>query len=194
MNLVWLVLVTGGMLYAALAGELDRATSAALASGRSAVETVLGFVGVMCLWLGLMKVAERSGLLQVFSRLVSPVVRALFPDIPPDHPAMGALAMNLGGNLLGMGSAATPFGLKAMAGLQELNRDPRQASDAMCRFVVLNSSSLTLVPAAVIGLRSSLGSQAPAEIVAAVFLATATSTVVALTSEAILRRAGRRWG
>ncbi|MEW6521977.1 MAG: nucleoside recognition domain-containing protein [Bacillota bacterium] len=191
-NLIWLTLVIGGVTYGALTGNIDRVTSSALASAKSAVETVLGFVGVMCLWLGLMKVADRSGLMRVFSKLVSPAVHALFPDVPRGHPAMGALVMNIGGNLLGMGSAATPFGLKAMEQLQALNPDPGQASNAMCRFVVLNTSGLTLVPAAVIGLRSSLGSRAPAEIVGAVFLATVASTLVALASEALLRGPGRR--
>ncbi len=188
LSVIWLLLVVGGFVYAGLNGDVEAVTTAALAAAGNAVDTVLSFVGVMCLWLGMVRIAERSGLVKACSRLVSPVVRVLFPEVPPQHPAMGALVMNIGGNLLGMGSAATPFGLKAMVELQTLNDQPDEASHAMCRFVILNTSGLTLVPAAVIGLRSGLGSRAPAEIVSTVFVATAASTLTALSVDALLRR------
>jgi len=187
-SLIWVMLVVIGIMYAGLTGRIEVITTQGLAAANQAVEMVLGLVGIICLWLGLMKIAEKSGLLDSVARLVAPVVRLLFPEIPAGHPAMGAMVMNIGGNLLGMGSAAIPFGLKAMAALQDLNKRKELASDAMCRFVILNTSGLTIIPASVIGLRASLGAREPAEIAASVFLATAGSTLAALTADRLLRK------
>ncbi len=187
-SLIWVLLVVIGVGYAAGTGRIDGVTTQALAAANNAVEMVLGLVGVICLWLGLMKIAEKSGLLDQVARLVAPVVRILFPDIPSGHPAMGAMVMNIGGNLLGMGSASIPFGLKAMAALQDINQGKTVASGAMCRLVILNTSGLTIIPASVIGLRASLGATDPTEIAATVFMATTASTVAALSADWLLKQ------
>ena len=187
-SLIWVLLVVVGVVYAGGTGRIDVITSQGLAAANNAVEMVLGLVGIICLWLGLMKIAEKSGLLDVMARLVAPFVRILFPDIPAGHPAMGAMVMNIGGNLLGMGSASIPFGLKAMAAMQDLNKNKEVASNAMCRLVILNTSGLTIIPASVIGLRASLGAAVPSEIAASVFVATACSTIAALTADWLLRK------
>jgi spore maturation protein A len=142
----------------------------------------------MTLFLGLMRVAEDAGLVQVLARALRPVFRVLFPDVPKDHPALGAMAMNFGANMLGLGDAATPFGIKAMEDLQTLNPDKDSATDAMCMFVTLHSSSLQLIPVMVISLRAAAGSKNPSEIIAATIFATAASMAVAIVASRLFAR------
>lgn len=153
-----------------------------------AVELAIGLIGIMALWLGLMKIAEQAGLVAMLSRLLKPVTRRLFPDIPPDHPAVGAMLMNISANMLGLANAATPLGLKAMEELNKLNRNTGVATDAMCTFLVINTSSVQLIPATVIAIRAASGSANPAEIVGAVIFATAIGTVVGVTVVKLLAR------
>jgi spore maturation protein A len=143
----------------------------------------------MALWLGLMRVAEEAGLVRALARAARPLMRRLFPDVPAEHPAMGAMLMNLSANLLGLGNAATPFGVKAMQELQGLNPHPGTASDAQALFCALNTASVQLVPASVIALRAAAGSRAPGEIIGATLLASLCSAVVAVTAAKLLRRA-----
>jgi spore maturation protein A len=142
----------------------------------------------MTLFLGLMRVAEDAGLVRVLARALRPVFRYLFPDVPRDHPALGAIAMNFGANMLGLGDAATPFGIKAMEELQELNPDKDTASDAMCMFVTLHSSSLQLIPVMVISLRSAAGSKNPSETIVGTIFATAASMIVAIAVSKMFAR------
>jgi len=188
LNLVWAALLVAGVAVAVARGRADVITATAMTSASSAVEILLGLLGIMVLWLGLSRIAEDAGLVHALARLVRPVLRLIFPDIPRDHPALGAIAMNISANLLGLGSAATPFGLKAMQHLQELNPRKDTASDSMVTFLVLNTSGLTLVPAVVIGLRAQHGSANPAEIVVPVLLATFSSTATGLAVDRLLRR------
>lgn len=193
LNLIWVGLLTMGVVVAAARGQVDQVTETAMTSAKQAVETLVGLLGIMVLWLGLSRVAEDAGLVQSLGRLMQPVLRRLFPGVPREHPAFGAITMNISANLLGLGQAATPFGLKAMQQLQELNPRKETASDAMVTFLVLNTSGLTLIPAMVIGLRAQYGSSNPAEIMGVVILATCCSTAVGLLADAVLRRrAGRR--
>jgi spore maturation protein A len=173
---------------AAFQNQMPAVSNAAFAGAKTAVELSLGLVGVMALFLGLMKVAEAAGLVQLLGRLLRPLFKWLFPDVPRDHPALGAIAMNLGANMLGLGDAATPMGLKAMQDLQEINPDKDSASDAMCTFLALNSSSVQIIPAMMIGLRASSGSSNPSEIILAALLATTCSTLVAVFSARLLSR------
>lgn len=143
-----------------------------------AVELAIGLIGIMALWLGLMKVAEQAGLIAHLAKALKGLTRRLFPDVPPDHPAMGAMIMNISANMLGLGNAATPFGLKAMEELDKLNLKPGTATDAMCTFLVINTSSVQLIPATVIALRAVAGSANPTEILGPVIVATTISTVV----------------
>lgn len=191
LNLVWAGLLVTGVLVAVARGRADLVTETAMTSAASAVEILIGLLGVMVFWLGLSRIAEDAGLVQALSRLVRPLLRRFFPDVPRDHPALGAIAMNISANMLGLGSAATPFGLKAMQHLQELNPRKDTASDAMVTFLVLNTSGLTLVPAVVIGLRAQHGSANPAEIMLPVLLATAFSTVAGLTVHYLMLRRQR---
>lgn len=191
LNLVWAGLLVAGVAVAVARGNADVITETAMTAADSAIQILIGLLGVMVLWLGLSRIAEDAGLVRSLARLVQPVLRRLFPTIPRDHPAMGAITMNISANMLGLGSAATPFGLKAMQHLQELNPDKETASDPMITFLVLNTSGVTLVPAVIIGLRAQHGSANPAEIMVPVFLATLCSTAVGLGLDRLIRRRDR---
>ena len=154
----------------------------------SAVTLALGLIGVMALFLGLMKVAEAGGLLAIIARLVRPLMVRLFPDVPPDHPAMGAMIMNISANALGLGNAATPFGIRAMQALDSLNPHKGTATDAMVLFLAINTSSVTLLPTGVIALRAAAGSQDPAGILPTTLFATILSTTVAIVAVRLYRR------
>jgi spore maturation protein SpmA len=157
-------------------------------SAESAVTLAIGLVGVMALFLGLMKVAEAGGLLRIVAKALRPVMVRLFPEVPAEHPAMGAMILNLSANVLGLGNAATPFGIRAMQQLDTLNPQKGTASNAMALFLALNTSSVTLLPTGVIALRASAGSQDPAGIVPTTLVATLCSTAVAIASAKLLQR------
>ena len=186
-DIVWLLLIVGGTLVAAFRGEVSMVTDAVMTEAQMGLETVLGFTGMMILWLGMMNIAQESGLIESISNLVKPLMQRLLPEVPADHPAMGAILMNVSANLLGVGAAATPLGLKAMQQLDELNDQDKMASNAMCTFLALNTSGITLVPATVIALRTSAGSANPTEIVGTALLATACSSLAALTADRFFR-------
>lgn len=191
-NIVWLVLIIGGIVVSAVHHSMMNVTQAIVTGSEKAVEVAMGFIGIMTLWLGMAKVAEESGLMRAFSRLLSPFVSRLFPGIPKDHPAMGNMLMNMASNILGMGGAATPFGLKAMEELQRLNPTKDRASDNMITFLAINTASINLVPATVIALRVAAGSKNPTEIVGPTILATTVACVVAITAERLFRYLNRR--
>ena len=188
LNWVWLGLVAVAVVVGALTGRLDAVTRAAFDSARTAVEIAFGLVGIMTLWLGVIKVGEEAGLVRVLARLIRPLARRLFPDVPADHPALGAMLLNIAASWLGLGNAATPLGLKAMDELQKLNPQKDTASDAMVTFLALNTACITLVPATMIAVRATLGSANPTEIVLPTILASACATVVAATAARLLRR------
>lgn len=185
---IWLLLLLGGTVVAAGKGQIEKVTAAATTSAQAGVEAVLGLLGIMVLWLGMARIAEEAGLIRAIARGMAPFLRWLFPSVPRDHPAMGAILMNLSANLLGLGSAATPFGLRAMQELQKLNPNPLQASNAMCTFLAVNTSSVTLIPATIIALRAGAGSRNPAEIVGSALVATICSTCAAVTVDYLFRR------
>ncbi len=169
-------------------GTMAAVGNAALDAAKDAVTLALGLVGAMALFLGVMKVAERGGLLLILARLMRPLLVRLFPDVPADHPAMGAMIMNFSANLLGLGNAATPFGIRAMQELDKLNPHPGTATNAMALFLAINTSSLTLLPTGVIALRASLGSEAPAAIFPTTLVATFCSTAAAVLAALTLAR------
>lgn len=183
-NVVWVVLLVGGLVVAAVSGTLPEVTQAAMTSAGKGVEVALGFVGIMTLWLGMARIAERSGLMQQLADLMAPLLRRLFPEVPANTPALGNMSMNLVANMLGMGSAATPFGLKAMQDLKSLqDPDDTSASASMITFIALNTAALNLVPASVIALRVAAGSRAPADIVGPTIMATAAAMMVAVAAD-----------
>ncbi|HIK86839.1 MAG TPA: spore maturation protein, partial [Myxococcales bacterium] len=183
LNVIWLVLAISALLVAAATG--DEAVSAVIdaifSSARSAVQLVIGLVGVMVFFLGLMRIAFDAGFREVIARWLTPLTRRLFPEIPADHPAMGAMIMNMSSNVLGMGNAATPFGLKAMSELAKLNNHSGSASNAMVLFLAINSSAITLLPPlGTIGVRAAANSSDPWAIWMPTLFATACSTCVAV--------------
>jgi len=192
MNYIFSFLILGGIVVAFLNGRIDVVVGAAVTSAEGAVERAIGLIAVISLWLGIARVAEKAGLIDAMSRAIAPFFRWLFPSIPRNHPALGCILMNLSANMLGFGSAATPFGLKAMQELQSLNKKPDTASEAMCTFLAINTSSVTLVPATLVALRASAGSKNPPEIVGAVLFATACSTMAAIVGDYIMRIINRR--
>ncbi len=184
---VWAFLILAGVVAAGVAGNVQAVTDATTLAAEEAVAYTLQFMGVITFWLGLAKVGERSGLIDLLARLMRPATSFLFPSLPRNHPALGAIMMNFSANVLGLGSAATPFGLKAMQELQKLNNRPEVATDAMCTFLAINTSSITLIPAVVIGLRVSAGSANPTEIVGTTLVATTISTLVAVAADYFCR-------
>nr|WP_018870029.1 nucleoside recognition domain-containing protein [Thioalkalivibrio sp. ALgr3] len=197
MNAIFLALVVIAFATAALrelrSTDPDERPMAELSEGAveaagAAVELALGLVGVMALFLGLMKIAEAGGLLTVLARLLRPLMVRLFPDVPPEHPAMGAMILNFSANILGLGNAATPFGIRAMQELEKLNPHPGTATNAMALFLAINTSSITLLPTGVIALRASLGSEDPAAILPTTLFATLFATVAGITSALVLQR------
>jgi len=192
MNIVWLLLIGAAVITAIFNGRMAEVSNATFASAGTAIELAIGLVGGMTLFLGLMRVAQDAGLVQLLARVLRPVFRFLFPEVPRDHPALGAMAMNFGANMLGLGDAATPFGIKAMEDLQKLNPDKDSASDAMCMFVTLHSSSLQLIPVMVISLRAAAGSRNPSEIIVATIFATLASMAVAIATSMLFARWQRR--
>lgn len=205
-NTIWIALMAGGILvagfqclgldYSSAEGlimnpsfvPLTVLTKGLFDSAKASVNLAMGLIGIMALWLGLMKIAEESGLVKLFARAVRPVMVRLFPDVPPDHPAMGAMVMNIAANMLGLGNAATPLGLKAMQELQTLNKVKDTATNAMATFMALNTSSVTFIPATVIGIRAAANASNPAEIIGPVILATGVSTTVAIIAIKLLQK------
>jgi spore maturation protein SpmA/spore maturation protein SpmB len=199
MNLIFLAIVLIAFLAAAarelshvplegVQSPMEALSTGMISSATGAVELALGLVGVMTLFLGLMKVAEAGGLLTIIARLIRPLMTRLFPEIPPEHPAMGAMILNLSANALGLGNAATPFGIRAMQELDKLNPRPGTATNAMALFLAINTSGVTLLPTGVIAIRAAAGSADPAAILPTTLFATACATLAAIVAALLFRR------
>lgn len=167
---------------------MESLTKAVMDSASGSVELAIGLVGMMTLFLGLMKVAEAGGMLTMLARLIRPLMVRLFPEIPADHPAMGSMILNLSANVMGLGNAATPFGIRAMQELNRLNKQPGTATNAMVLFIAINTSNITLLPTGVIALRAAAGSSDPAGILPTTLFATTCSTVTAIIAAKLLAR------
>lgn len=173
LNYIWLAFLLIAVIVGGFAGKLPALTKGAFETAEMAVMKIaLPLVGIMAIWLGIMRLAERAGLVQIIARALAPIMRRLFPDVPPDHPAMGSMVMNMAANMLGLGNAATPLGLRAMADLETLNPRPGVATNAMCTFLAINTASIQLVPTTAIGLLAIAGAANPTAIVPTAFLAT----------------------
>lgn len=182
-NKIWLGLIIIGFVFAAINGDINTVTQAAFDGAATGVTVCFGLISVLVFWLGIMRLAEDAGLVKTISRLLGPIVRYLFPDVPKNHPAMGYILSNMSANLLGLGNAATPMGIKAMQQLQELNPDKDTASPAMCTLLALNTASITLIPTTLIAIRLNFGSANAAEIVGSTLLATAIATTAAIAAD-----------
>jgi spore maturation protein SpmA len=189
LNVLWLALVALAVLIGAATGRLREVTEGAFQMADTAVMKIaLPLVGIMALWLGLMRLAERSGLVQQLARGLRPILRRLFPDVPADHPAMGSMVMNMAANMLGLANAATPLGLRAMRDLETLNRQPGTATDAMCTFLAINTSSIQLLPTTAVAILAAQRAQDPTAIVGTALLATICSTAAGIAAVKWMQR------
>ena len=187
-NYIWFFLILAGVITAASKGQINLVTEGILKGSEQAVLVSAGLIGIISFWSGMMKIAQDAGLMETVARIMGPIAKRLFPDVPPQHPAMGSLLLAMSANLLGLGNACTPLGLKAMGDLQDLNRDRTTASNAMCTFMAVTSSSLTVIPTTIIALRMAHGSLVPTDIIGPIVVATSCSTVVTVILDRILRK------
>ncbi len=188
MNYIWLALMVISLVVGAINAQLEAVTKAAVEYAGVAVDISLGLIGIMAFWLGMMKIAEEGGIIRLLSRAIRPIAKFLFPDIPPDHPAIGTMLMNIIANWLGLGNAATPLGLKAMKELQKLNKSKDTATNAMVVFLALNTASITFIPMTVIAVRTKLGSANPFEIISTAVFASTCATIAAVTAAKLIQR------
>lgn len=187
-NIIWIILISIGIIYGVLTNNLEVVNNTIIDSTKVSLDMLLKIFPVLALWMGLTKIAEKSGLLQKLSLKLSPLLSKLFPEIPKGHESLGLIASNVISNIFGLGSAATPFGLKAMASLQKLNKNKKVASRSMITFLVLNTSGLTIIPTTIISLRMMHGSSNPTIIVFACILSTTFSTIGGIIVDRILAR------
>lgn len=179
-NYLWGIFIILGILYSFLTGNTDNMNSVILDTGKDALKLLKNIFPLMCLWLGVMNIALKSGLLELLARKLRPILKVIFPEIPKDHEALSFIASNIIVNMVGLGNAATPFGLKAMKSLKELNDNQDIASRSMITFLVINTSSVTLIPTTVITLRLLNGSTNPTEILSISILVTVLSCLLGL--------------
>jgi len=188
LNYIWLTLVIVAVVLGGINGKIEAVTKAAIDSAGNSVTIAIGLIGVMALWLGIMRIAEESGLLTIFARFIAPLTKRLFPDIPADHPAMGSMLMNIAANMLGLSNAATPLGLKAMKDLDQLNKSPGIATNAMCTFLTINTAGMQLIPATMIGIMASAGSKDPTAIIGTTLASTMIAAICGVTAAKLLER------
>lgn len=195
LNYIWIAFFVIAFIVAlirlVLFGEVDvfnATVNSTFSSAKTGFEVSIGLTGVLTLWMGLMKVGEAGGVVQLFSRAINPLLSRLFPGIPPNHPAGGSILLNISANILGLDNAATPAGLKAMQELQEINPDKSKASNPMIMFLVMNASGLTLIPVSVMTIRAQMGASNPADVFVPIMIATFVSTMVAVLAVCIKQK------
>jgi spore maturation protein A len=188
MNVVFVLLLVAAAIAGVVKGDIKAVGQGAFDGAAQGVTLAIGLIGVMALWLGLLKIAEKAGLVEKLARLVQPIFRPLFPGVPDGHPALSAMLLNIAANMLGLGNAATPLGIKAMEELEKLNPTPGTATNAQVLFLAINTASLQLVPTTVIALRVSAHSADPAVIILPTLLATACALTVAVVSAKLLEQ------
>jgi spore maturation protein A len=188
LNAIWLFMMVTAVVVGFFTGKIPAVVLAATDSAKFAFTLALGLTGVMALWLGIMKVAEAAGLMNWLTRLLRPLLVRLFPDVPVDHPAMGAMTMNIAANIFGLNNAATPFGLRAMSELSTLSKTPGVATNAMCTFLTLHSSNLQIIPTTAIALLAASGALQPTDIVIPFLLSSLCAVVTAVVVSKILER------
>jgi spore maturation protein A len=188
LNYIWFGLMAVALVVAAVNGTAEAVTRGAVESATTAVQLAIGLIGIMTLWLGMMRIAEAAGLVTVVGRALRPVLRWLFPDVPAGHPAGGAIVIALAANMLGLNNAATPLGIKAMEELQTLNPVKETASNAQVTFMAVTTSGVQLIPATIIGILAAAGSLNPTAIIAPTIVATFIGTVAAVLTARLLQR------
>lgn len=188
---IWFFLIVVGIVYSFLTGNISVINESILTNGADALELMLSIFPVIVLWSGIMKIAEEAGMLRKFAKILEPILSKLFPSVPKDNPALGFIASNIAANMMGLGSAATPFGLKAMTELQKINDKKDTASVPMITFLVLNTAGVTIVPTTVLALRIAHGSANPSEIILPGAIATFCSCIGAVTIDYFIRKRGK---
>lgn len=191
-NYIWAFFIIVGIVYAFLTGKTDVINSEIISSASTSINMILTILPIMCLWLGLMNIAKESGLLKIMSTKISPIVKKLFPEIPKDHEALSLISSNIIMNMLGLGNAATPFGLKAMKTMQELNKNKDVASRSMITFLVINTASVTVIPTTVISFRVINGATNPTDILLSSIITTIFSCLIGLILDRLLYLLWRR--
>jgi len=192
LNIIWLGLILISIVVAAWNGRIEVINQAAFEGAKTGVTVAFGLLSVIAFWMGIMRIAEKAGLMELFAKAMAPIVRRLFPDIPDGHPALGYILSNMSANLLGLGNAATPMGLKAMEELQKLNPDKQTASPAMCTLLAINTASITMIPTTMIAIRMQYGSANPVEIVGSTLLASFAATIFAILLDRWYRHRTKR--
>ncbi|KPU43077.1 spore maturation protein A [Oxobacter pfennigii] len=187
-NIIWFFMIFIGFFLSFLNGSTDAVTNAAMKGGAAAVELTIGLMGIICIWCGVMKIAEKSGLTDIIGKILTPFLKLIFPGIPSGHPAMSAIIMNMASNMLGLSNAATPFGIKAMEELQKINANKDKATNSMVMFLVINSACLQLIPATIISLRAAAGSKNPSEIIFTTIMSTVIAAAVGFISCKLLEK------
>jgi spore maturation protein A len=182
LNYIWLSLISLSVVVGAIEGRIANVVAAATEYAKLGFEVAIGLTGVMALWLGIMGIANDSGLIKIVARLLKPVMKKLFPEVPSDHPAMGAMVLNIAANMLGISNAATPLGLNAMKELEKLNEHPGIASNAMCTFLAINTSSVQLIPATAIAFLAANGATNPSNVIVSALIATSISTIAGIVA------------
>jgi spore maturation protein A len=194
MNYIWVGLVVIATVVGGITGTMEAVMNNIVDFAQTAVDICLGLIGIMTFFCGLMNVMEKAGLCEKLGNLIAPVMRKLFPEVPSDHPAQSAMALYFAANILGIGNAATPFGLKAMQELQTLNPTKDIATNAQCMLMAISTTSITLIPVTAIGLRSGIQTEGAAEIIAPVIIATTISTITGIVCTLIFQNfKGWKW-
>jgi len=192
LNLIWLGLIVISIVVAAINGRIDVINQAAFEGAKTGVTVSFGLLSVLAFWMGMMRIAEKAGLLDMLARVLAPLVHRLFPDVPEGHPALGYIMSNMSANLLGLGNAATPMGIKAMEELQKLNPHKERATPAMCTLLAINTASITLIPTTMIAIRMQYGSANPVDIVGTTLLASFLATFFAIALDRWYRFKAKR--
>lgn len=192
LNYLWSFMIIFAVIIAGFRGGMGTITTAALNASEEAVTICIKTCGILCMWMGIMRIAEKSGLIDALAKKMTPILDFLFPSVPRNHPARKYIATNFVANFLGLGWAATPPGLKAMIELQKLNKESHTATNAMCMFLIVNMSSIQLIPITIISYRASYGSNNPTDIIGPCILATYASTFIAIVFTKFMERRSRK--
>lgn len=187
-SILWTFLIIIGILYSLITGNIEVINNSILTNAGKALDLILSLLPTIVLWSGIMKIAEDAGILTKFAAFLRPILSKLFPSVPSNHPSLGYIASNIAANMLGLGSAATPFGLKAMSELQKINSKKDTASNAMITFLVLNTAGVTIIPTTIIALRLAYGSSSPTAIIAPAVISTSCSCISAVLIDYFIRR------
>lgn len=188
MNYIWYFLIVISIIFGAVNGKLNDVANAIFSGTELAVKIILTLIGIMTFWLGIMKIAEKSGIVEFLSKILNPIAQKIFPEIPKDSPIIGDVAMNFSANALGLANAATPIGIKAIEGMQELNKDKESASNSMCTLLAMNTAGFQLIPATVIAILAANGCNNPTEIIIPTLIVTSTAFISAIIIAKLFKR------